>query len=162
MRKLRSLITETLYNDQTYSDGTGEWRVGDIIDCAQNKPRQDLDVEALFAVNFDTSDDSFDEAPGSPEFVERAERSDLNYPIVVVRYPDGDFVADGNHRLWKAHSGGMKTIKGYVITVKELHELPHVQCSVPLYSQYVQESRFLIARPFLTLLTMLLMTLRER
>lgn len=113
---------------QTYSDNSGEYAVKDIVNYAYKKQLQNFSVDELAEIAFQhSSDEDFDEVPGSPAFVARAEKSDLKYPIVVIQYPDGKFIADGNHRLWKAKSLGMKAIKGYRITPQELHKLPKVK-----------------------------------
>ena len=127
--QLRHLIRETLYLDQVYSDNEGEWKVGDILVWAEtHAPMIEFNVEELAKLAFMPSpNEDFNETPGSPEFVARAERSDLRYPIVVVRYPDGDFIADGNHRLWKAYSRGMQTINGFLMSADELHLLPRLR-----------------------------------
>jgi len=69
--------------------------------------------------------EEFDEVPGSPEFVDRAMKTDLKYPITVIRYDDGDFIADGNHRLWKARAEGWKKISGYLLQSDDLVNIPH-------------------------------------
>jgi len=112
---------------QTYSDSDGEYRVLDIIDWAQNNaPLMTLSVDKLAQLAFEPSPyESGDELPGSHEFVERAMNSDLSYPIVVIRYPDGDFIADGNHRLWKAQELGLRSIQGYLMHEDDLGNIPN-------------------------------------
>jgi hypothetical protein len=65
-----------------------------------------------------------DEIPGSPEFVERADKSDLSYPLIVIKYPDGLFIADGVHRLWKARDKGLKELDAYLIGHLDLKNIP--------------------------------------
>ena len=117
------------FYDQTFSDNYGEWRVTDIWDYAlENLDLNDFNVKSLATIAFEPSpNEDVEDQPGSPFFVERANKSDLSYPILVVRYSDGDFIADGNHRLWKARALGMGTIKGYMLTEDELHKIPKVQ-----------------------------------
>lgn len=117
---------ERPFGEQTFSDSVGEWAVSTLSNFASEKPLQEFCTEELAEIAFQrSSEEGFDETPGSPEFIERAKASDLNYPIIVVQYPDGKFVADGNHRLWKAKEIlGKDTISGYLISEDELHALP--------------------------------------
>jgi len=117
------------FRDQFYSDNDGEYRVGDIYDYAvENIPLTDLSVEELAEINFmPGSEETADELPGSPEFIERADKADLQYPILAIEYPDGIFVADGVHRLWKAHSLGHDTIKGRLLQQKDLERIVKAQ-----------------------------------
>ena len=83
-----------------------------------------FDVDGLAQDQFEGAEEgSFDELPGSPEFVKRAMRSDLKHPIVVIRYQSGDVVVDGNHRLWKARELGLATINGYLIYPEDLEQI---------------------------------------
>lgn len=111
---------------QSYSDNNGEWLIIDILDYVKKHSKLlFFDVDSLSEVAFqESNNENFDEAPGTPEFIERAMRSDLKYPIIVVRYNDGDLIADGNHRLWKARAQGLKKIEGYLLYEKELLNIP--------------------------------------
>lgn len=114
------------FEDQKYSDNSGEWNVPDIVDYAtENGKKMSFSIGDLAKIAFQPSEDEeFDEVPGSPEFIERAMKTDLKYPITVVRYDDGDFIADGNHRLWKARELGQKKIIGYLIQSDDLKKIP--------------------------------------
>jgi len=116
------------FYSQIYSDSKGEWSVVDIVNWAENNaPMVVFNVEDLAEIAFMKSEnEDFDEVPGSPEFVDRAMRSDLSYPITVIVYPDGDFIADGNHRLWKARELGQKTIRGYSLSEEDLMQIKKV------------------------------------
>lgn len=121
------------YRDQTFSDDTGEYNVGKIIDYArQHTTPEDLDVSELAATHFHPSQQgNTDEPPGSPEFVARANRADASHPIVVFQYPDGKWVADGAHRLWQAHARGMKTIKGFLLHHSHLRNVEMQKIEMP-------------------------------
>ena len=110
------------FEEQRYSDDRGEWSVPDIIDYAtENGKKMSFSVKSLAEIAFMPSpDEEFDEVPGSPEFVDRAMKTDLKYPITVIRYDDGDFIADGNHRLWKARAKGWEKISGYLLQSDDL------------------------------------------
>jgi transposase-like protein len=112
------------FHDQTYSDDEGTYKVPDIFNYAKKHEKiKKIPISKLLH-NLDPSPhESGDELPGSPEFIERAKKADLSYPIVVVKYPDGWFIADGVHRLWKAKDEGLKSMRGYVIDHTELEEL---------------------------------------
>lgn len=114
------------FEQQKYSDNSGEWNVPDIVDYAsENGTRVWFNIDDLAEIAFEPSpNEKRDDIPGSPEYIERAMKADLKYPIIVIRYDDGDFIADGNHRLWKARSLGWKKIMGYLIQSDDLRNIP--------------------------------------
>jgi hypothetical protein len=123
------VFTDTSHDGQKFS-----WRVGDIYDYVDGRgyPIQ-IPVELLEEDNLQMSpEDVADEVIGSPEFIARAQESDLSYPIIVVRYPpsrrdpDGAlFIADGVHRLWKAIDEGHEFIDGFLIEQDDLWDIDH-------------------------------------
>ena len=117
---------EMSFEEQKYSDDRGEWSVPDIVDYAtENGKKMMFVVDDLAEIAFKPSpDEKGDEVPGSPEYIERAMKTDLKYPIIVIRYDDGDFIADGNHRLWKARQLGLKKIPGYLLQSDDLDDIP--------------------------------------
>jgi len=61
-----------------------------------------------------------EERPGTKEFIKRANKADLKYPIIVFRGKAGKlFVMDGVHRIWKANKDKRKTIKAHILTLKQ-------------------------------------------
>ena len=127
-QKLRNLITASNWKTQSFTDSSGAYKVIDISNYVkEHSSLVDFNVAKLAEGAFQPSkEESYDEVQGSPKFVERAMESDLSFPIIVIRYPDEDFLADGNHRLWKANTLGHKTIKGYLLSEKDLHSnIPH-------------------------------------
>jgi len=116
---------EIRFYDQIYSDNDGEWDVPDIFEYAkENGKKVKIPIEKLLN-NFDPSPyEKPDEIPGSPEFIERSNKSDLSYPLIVIKYPDGLFIADGVHRLWKARDKGLKEVKVYLIDHLDLKNIP--------------------------------------
>ena len=132
---LRHLIRETAtsipWREQAFSDARGSWPVGLLHDYAQKRHKlQDIPISDLEGNNLD-SDEQVTTDPSYEEFVDRAMRSDVTKPIIVVRYPDGLWCADGTHRLWKARhllQLGLRvdpTIRGWILDWKELEDLPH-------------------------------------
>ena len=112
------------FYDQTYSDDEGTYNVPDIFEYAKkNGELKKIPIRKLLHNLEPSPHESGDELPGSQEFIERAEESDLSYPIIVVKYPDGWFIADGVHRLWKANDRGAKTMNGYLIDHAELEQI---------------------------------------
>ena len=109
--------------DQTFSDNNGTYSVPQIVNYAtQNKLIQNLPIEPLLHNLEPSPHESGSELPGHPEFIERAEQTELKYPIIVVQYQDGLFIADGVHRLYKANSKNHKNIKAYLINQNELEQ----------------------------------------
>lgn len=107
--------------DQTFSDSNGTYNVKQLIDFAtKNKKIQNINIKEL-EHNLEPSEhETGDELPGDPAFIARANKADLKYPIVVVKYNDGLWIADGVHRLWKAKHLKRSHIRGYVIDQSEL------------------------------------------
>ena len=116
---------EIRFYDQIYSDNDGEWDVPDIFEYAkENGKKVKIPIEKLLN-NFGPSPyEKPDEIPGSPEFIERSNKSDLSSPLIVIKYPDGLFIADGVHRLWKARDKGLKEVKVYLIDHLDLKNIP--------------------------------------
>lgn len=109
--------------DQTFSDNNGTYSVPQIVNYAtENKLIQNLPIEPLLHNLEPSPHESGSELPGHPEFIERAEQTELKYPIIVVQYQDGLFIADGVHRLYKANSKNHKNIKAYLINQNELEQ----------------------------------------
>ena len=52
-----------------------------------------------------------------PETLARAERSNLDYPIIIAKGEDGRWtmILDGHHRLYKANAHGVEKIKARVL-----------------------------------------------
>lgn len=114
----------TYYNTQIYSDDTGEYRVNDIIQYAINNTSLTNVSTRLLLNNLEQSpEDKPEDIPGNPVFVKRAMKADLKYPIIIIKYTDGMWIADGVHRLWKAVHKGARTIKAYVIPNKSLKKI---------------------------------------
>lgn len=122
----RRFLETAAYTDQVYSDQSGSYGVGSMIDFARrNKRLQDIDVSDLLHNLEPSPHETGSDLPGHPEFVRRAERASLEHPIIVVRYPRENllFVADGVHRLYKAVRDGQRTMRGYVIEDDELPQM---------------------------------------
>ena len=109
--------------DQTFSDNNGTYSVPKIVNYAtENKTIKEIPISKLLHNLEPSPHESGSELPGHPEFIERANQTDLIYPIIIVKYPDGLFIADGVHRLYKANSLNQKTMKSYVLNQNELEQ----------------------------------------
>ena len=109
--------------DQTFSDDKGTYSVPKIVKYAkENKKLEQLPLEPLLHNLEPSPYETGHELPGHPDFIARANKTDLKWPIIVVSYPDGLFIADGVHRLWKARSEDMNQIKAYVFDHDELDQ----------------------------------------
>ena len=123
MRTFKQFLESYNMEDQTFGDNKGTYSVPKIVSYAkENKELKQLPLEPLLHNLEPSPYETGSELPGHPEFIERANQTDLKYPIIVVKYPDGLFIADGVHRLWKANSKNMKTIKAYVLDHDELDQ----------------------------------------
>ena len=114
------------FDGASYSDGKKTWNVGTIYDYVKHKEPGNLDIDKLFEEAFSGDlSEKFDEEFESKEFIDRANKSSLEYPIMVLKTSDGFLdVIDGNHRLWKAKQRGHRLISAYIITEDELSTLP--------------------------------------
>lgn len=118
--------------NQVFTDNDKEYKISDIHDFINDNriPVSELNIATLAETNLKPSpQDTYtgSDYPGSPKFVERAGNASLTFPIIVIKYPDGMFIADGVHRLWKARALGHSIIKGHVISEDELHQIPSTE-----------------------------------
>ena len=125
--KTAILSRKAVFLDQSYSDKDGEYRVADIFNLVQtlNRPVVNFPIDDLLN-NLEPSpedEEDSDTYPGSTALNERAAKADLQYPIIIIKYPDGYWIADGVHRLHKAVELKHKTIKAYVLQHSELKKL---------------------------------------
>jgi hypothetical protein len=113
----------------TTNGDTGEieseyrYSVGRLYDWARENIKPEFistsDITGVFGTG--EGKDISDEPDDSPEFLARAEASDLRYPLLLVRMQDGYLeVADGRHRLKKAMIHGIDSIAAYIIDVDNL------------------------------------------
>ena len=126
--------------NQIYSDNDGQYKISDIYDYIfENRMTvKEVDVDELAHLNLVPSTrDRYNigDYPGSPKFIERANNASLTFPIVVVKYDDGMFVADGVHRLWKAKHLGYKKIKAYLLNSQDLKKVKHLPIDVATASK---------------------------
>jgi hypothetical protein len=109
------------FYDQTFSDDKGTWNVPDIFDYAKKHgKRTNIPIEKLLHNLEPSPHETGDELPGHPDFIERSNAADISYPIIVVRYPDGLWIADGVHRLWQAREKGLTSMDAYLIDESDL------------------------------------------
>jgi hypothetical protein len=121
MLNFKNFFENVDYSKQEFSDKNGVYSVGKMIEFArQNKLPQDIEIEELLHNLEPSEHETGSDLPGHPEFIKRAQNASLEFPIIVVKYPDGLWIADGVHRLWKANKEGLKTIRGYVYDDAEL------------------------------------------
>jgi hypothetical protein len=148
-RQLRRLISETLesntdrpWHQQTFSDDKGTYKVTDISAYAKKYypdlvsiPIQPWETSPL-KHNLEQSErEEGEDIPGHPEFVRRADKTDLSHPLLIVDYPDdgidpapGLWIADGVHRLWKARSLGLSHVIAYVMPSSDLQLASKGEC----------------------------------
>ena len=106
--------------DQTFSDSDGSYNVADLYELAKAKGKpQNLQISDLLHNLEPSPEEEGEELPGHPDFVSRAEAAgDLTG--VVVNYPDGKWVADGVHRLWKANRDKKLEFPAYMLEQSDL------------------------------------------
>jgi hypothetical protein len=106
-----------------YSDADGEYDVADLLELAHKQKSRRLPIADLLHNLEPSSHETGDELPGDPAFIARAQRADRRHPGIAVDYPDGTFLADGVHRLWKAREAGKDTFPAYVLQHEQLKDL---------------------------------------
>lgn len=114
---IKNLKKSTPWHKQEFGDARGTWIVGDLHKYIKDNELelQSFSVKELAKNNLDPEDGT-ETSDGSEEgFESRAHSSDLKYPIVVVEYPDGLWIADGVHRTWKARNNKQEKIMGYLL-----------------------------------------------
>lgn len=113
------------WREQEFGDARGTWLVGDLHDYASDRydPRA-ISVRDLEENNLDSGEQVTTDTDHAA-FVRRAMESDTESPILVVRYPDGPWIADGAHRTWWARELGQRTIMGWVLDWEEILDVPH-------------------------------------
>ncbi len=105
------------WDQQKFEDARGSWVIGDLHKYIQENgiQPQPFSVEELAKNNLDPEEGAHTSDASQNDFESRAHSSDLQYPIVVVEYPDGLWIADGVHRTWKARDSGQQQIMGYLL-----------------------------------------------
>ena len=90
--------------------------IKDVFDLIKRKqvPVQEIAVEILepYALHrYNTL----------PRVLDRVEKSNLDYPIIVFKKTDGKYqIPDGHHRLQKAINNKIPCIKAYVIEFEDI------------------------------------------
>jgi len=108
----------------SYNDGR-EFSVKNIIKNLERirHPIRRVNIRRLIPDQFNGNTVAV-EPTGSDDWVARANRAELKYPILVIKKPGGGiWIGDGNHRLWKAYKSGQRYINAYVVDEDKLPEL---------------------------------------
>lgn len=118
----RNTTGEDIFSNQSFSSNDGpEFSVKQLFDFAKQTTKLTLmPVQSLADTEFSGNQHASDEPDDSPEFTERAMRSDLSFPILVGKEGNEFHVIDGRHRLFKAMKENIKYIKAYVIDMENL------------------------------------------
>ena len=117
------------WREQEFSDARGTWKVGDLHDYAKNTYEMRLIPVGVLESNNLDHDEQNPSHPGFKAFVKRAMESDPDKEIIVIRYPDGLWIADGNHRTWKARELGQQMMMGWILDWEEILDIPHGEVS---------------------------------
>ena len=87
--------------------------IKDMLNLIKEKPIQEIPTKILkpYALHKTNTD---------AETLSNIQKSNLDYPIIVLKKPDGYQILDGNHRLQKAINNDMPHIKARVIEFKDM------------------------------------------
>lgn len=128
-RIIRQVINESAggipWQEQVFGDARGTWRVGDLFDYASNGyDLQEILISDLEENNLNDGGQTTTDT-SKEDYVSRAMAANLDYPIIVVNYPDGPWIADGTHRAWKARALGVPYLMGWILDWEEILDVPH-------------------------------------
>ncbi len=120
--KFRIILEDKNYEETSWTDEVNGEEITITIQQVQkyldsvNAPIEEIPVKDIFSkcCHRDKTD---------RETIERSERSNLDFPIIIVKKSNGEWgmILDGHHRLFKAHNNGIEKIKSRVL---ELDEAP--------------------------------------
>jgi hypothetical protein len=116
------------YKRQRFTCKGNRWKVPDLLNFIKEQEIELVmyPVAPLYERVSTSPEGYFDEPFESPEFIERAMKSDYNtYPVVLFDLPDKIRIADGNHRVYKAFKDGAEFIPAYVLSEEQVWQAPH-------------------------------------
>jgi len=88
--------------------------------AASHAPATEVPVAKFVRDLEDGHTDTIDKF-GSDGWKERAGRADASFPILVLVDDNGEqYIGDGNHRCWKTHMAGKKTILAHVVRERDI------------------------------------------
>lgn len=118
MLKEQELVLDSHY----YEDREGNcYNILDLVKWVQQRYNHQKIAVSELEHTFDEDGGSSEEPDGSPEFLERALKTE-DYPIIIHLDGSRYDIADGRHRLYKAMLQDKEFISAYVITLKDLPE----------------------------------------
>jgi len=87
--------------------------IKDMLDLIKGKPVQEIKTKVLepYALHKTKTD---------PETLANIQKSNLDYPIIVLKKSSGYQILDGHHRLQKAINNEIPSIKARVIEFKDM------------------------------------------
>ena len=105
------------WDQQVFEDARGSWKIGDLHRYIEENgiQPQSFSVDELAKNNLDPEEGTRTDKASQEDFETRIKAADLKHKIIVVKYPDGLWIADGVHRTWKAREAKQKEIMGYLL-----------------------------------------------
>ena len=88
--------------------------IKDMLECIKDRSVQEIKTKELVPY-------ALHKAKTDKQTLDNIEKSNLQYPIIVLQHPDKYQILDGHHRLQKAINNKLPTIKARIIN---LHDLP--------------------------------------
>lgn len=127
VNKIASRIASN-YKKQRFTCKGYRWKVPEMLEWIESHEiePQMVEVEPLYQIVSNSAEGYFDEPFASPEFMARAMESNyMDFPIVLFMLPDRTRIADGNHRVVKAHEEGATHMPAYVLSEEQVWSMPH-------------------------------------
>jgi len=114
IKEVMGLITEGLHDTSWENVEGDKITLIDLLNATEDIPVQEISVEELkpHLLSWD----------GDEEEIEKIEKADLQYPILIFLDNGGEFISiiDGHHRAQKAVRKGLETINAKVIPINSL------------------------------------------
>lgn len=112
---IKNIISEGLHDTAWEDDDGDKITLIDLLDATKDIPVTEIEVKKLkkHLLTWDDNDE-----------IEKIERADLNYPILIFVEDNGDIISiiDGHHRAHKAIKNGLEKIKAKIIPLNKLPE----------------------------------------
>jgi len=114
IKNFGQFLNENKYYDETYwENDIGKLTIGELQEYLKDSPIIDIDVVDIKekCIHLDKTD---------KETKIRSQKSDLKYPIIIVK-SNGVYgmILDGHHRLKKAIDNNLSTIKARVLCLDD-------------------------------------------
>jgi hypothetical protein len=111
IKEVMGVVNEGLHDTSWENEKGDKITLIDLLNATEEIPVQKISVEELkpYLLSWDND----------PEEIEKIEKADLQYPILIFVTSNGEFISiiDGHHRAQKSVRKGLETIKAKIINI---------------------------------------------